>query len=84
VFQEIADWMEVAGENVFKIRAYRRAAEAVAVYPEPIEDASETGALEQIEGLGAATVAKTREFLATGRVQELEKLRAAYPPGCWN
>ncbi|HEX8234350.1 MAG TPA: DNA polymerase/3'-5' exonuclease PolX [Abditibacteriaceae bacterium] len=81
VFQEIADWMEVAGENVFKIRAYRRAAEAVAVYPEPIEDASESGALEKIEGLGAATVAKTREFLATGRVQELEKLRAAYPPG---
>jgi DNA polymerase (family 10) len=81
VFQEIADWMEVAGENVFKIRAYRRAAEAVAVYPEPIEDASETGALEEIEGLGAATVAKTREFLATGRVQELERLRAAYPPG---
>jgi DNA polymerase (family 10) len=81
VFQEIADWLEVAGENVFKIRAYRRAAEAVAVYPEPIEDASESGALEKIEGLGAATVAKTREFLATGRVQELEKLRAAYPPG---
>lgn len=81
VFEEIADWMEVAGENVFKIRAYRRAAEAVAVYPEAIEDASETGALEQIEGLGAATVAKTREFLATGRVKELEKLRAAYPPG---
>jgi DNA polymerase (family 10) len=81
VFQEIADWMEVAGENVFKIRAYRRAAEAVAVYPDPIEDASESNALEQIEGLGAATVAKTREFLATGRVRELERLRAAYPVG---
>jgi DNA polymerase (family 10) len=81
VFQEIADWMEVAGENVFKIRAYRRAAEAVAVIPDPIEDASESNALEQIEGLGAATVAKTREFLATGRVRELERLRAAYPPG---
>jgi DNA polymerase/3'-5' exonuclease PolX len=35
VFQEIADWMEVAGENVFQDSRVSRAAEAVAVYPEP-------------------------------------------------
>ena len=81
VFEDIADCLEIAGENVFKIRAYRRAAEAVATFPGPIEDAAEDGRIEQIEGLGAATVAKTREFLATGTVRELEKLRAQYPSG---
>ena len=81
VFEEIADWMELAGENVFKIRAYKRAAEAVITYGAPIEDAAENGDLESIEGLGAATVAKTREFLATGRVKELERLRAEFPAG---
>ena len=81
VFEEIADWMELAGENVFKIRAYKRAAEAIITYGAPIEDAAENGELESIEGLGAATVAKTREFLATGRVKELERLRAEFPAG---
>lgn len=81
VFEDIADCLEIAGENVFKIRAYRRAAEAVATFPEPIEDASEAGTLGEIEGLGAATIAKTQEFLATGRVAELERLREQYPAG---
>lgn len=81
VFEDIADCLEIAGENVFKIRAYRRAAEAIATFPEAIEGAMERGTLDKIEGLGAATIAKTKEFLATGRVAELEKLREQYPPG---
>ena len=81
VFEDIADCLEIAGENVFKIRAYRRAAEAVATFPESIEDAADNNTLDKIEGLGAATIAKTKEFLATGRVLELEKLREQYPAG---
>ena len=81
VFDEIADYMELAGENSFKIRAYRRAAEAVATFPEPIEDAEETGALQNIEGLGEATTAKVKEFLVTGKVHFLERLREQFPVG---
>jgi DNA polymerase (family 10) len=80
VFDEIADCLEIAGDNPFKIRAYRRAAEAVATYNEPIEDAAEAGTLRSIEGLGEATAAKIEEFLATGKVRFLEKLREEYPP----
>lgn len=80
VFDSIADCLEIAGDNPFKIRAYRRAAEAVASYPNPIEDASEAGTLRAIEGLGEATIAKTQEFLATGKVRLLEHLREEYPP----
>lgn len=81
IFDEIADYLELAGDNPFKIRAYRRASEAVADYPVPIEEAAENGQLEEIEGLGAATVAKTREFLATGTVRLLEYHRSQYPSG---
>ncbi len=81
IFEDIADCLEIAGENVFKIRAYRRAAEAIATFPEAIEDAADAGTLDEIEGLGAATIAKTKEYLATGRVAELERLREQYPPG---
>jgi DNA polymerase (family 10) len=81
VFDEIADYMELAGENSFKIRAHRRAAEAVATYEAPIEEAAENGTLQEIEGLGEATSAKVREFLATGKVGYLERLREEFPPG---
>jgi len=81
VFTQIADYMEVAGENSFKIRAYRRAAEAVATHSAPIEAAAEAGTLRDIEGLGEATAAKTLEFLQTGKVQYLERLKEEYPPG---
>jgi len=81
VFDEIADYMELAGENSFKIRAYRRAAEAVANYEGAIEDAAENGELRSIEGLGEATAAKVSEFLATGAVRYLDRLREEFPPG---
>ena len=79
-FEEIADYLELGGDNPFKIRAYRRAAEAVLEFPNPIEDASDDE-LEALEGLGAATVAKTREWGATGQIRLLEHLRRENPPG---
>lgn len=78
-FDEIADYMEVAGENPFKTRAYRKAAEAVASYTLPIEDAAEEDTLRSIDGLGEATAAKVKEFLATGQMRFLERLREEYP-----
>ena len=79
-FEEIADYLELGGDNPFKIRAYRRAAEAVLDYPAAIEDATDDE-LETLEGLGAATVAKTREWGATGQIRLLEHLRRENPPG---
>ena len=79
-FEEIGDYLELAGDNPFKIRAYRRAADAVLDFPGALEDASNEE-LENIEGLGAATVAKTREWAATGTIRLLEHLRRENPPG---
>ncbi len=79
-FEEIADYLELGGDNPFKIRAYRRAAEAVLEFPGAIEDATDDE-LDALEGLGAATVAKTREWGATGQIRLLEHLRRENPPG---
>jgi hypothetical protein len=49
-------------------------------YALPIESAAEAGTLRDIEGLGEATTAKIEEFLATGRMRYLERLREEYPP----
>lgn len=78
-FDAIAHYHELAGENPFKIRAYRRAGEAVAALSQPIEDMADE--LESIEGLGKGTAGIAREFLATGQVRLLEGLKEKYPPG---
>jgi len=80
MFEDIADLLEIEGENPFQIRAYRRAAETVSNHPTAIEDIA-VPELKAINGLGPATADKTREFLATGRVAFLEKLREEYPLG---
>ncbi|RYX82705.1 hypothetical protein EON83_17970 [bacterium] len=76
-FDQIAAYLELAGDSIFKIRAYREAASAIADYPGPIEDAD----LKAIEGLGAATMAKSREWFKTGKIRVLEELKAQYPAG---
>jgi len=80
-FEELADYMELSGENVFKVRAYKTAAEAIADLPIPIELAAQNGVLEEIEGLGYATISKTKEFLKSGKISLLEKMKAQYPAG---
>src|SRR5262245_20920608 len=37
-FQQIADTLEIQGENPFKVRAYRRAVEAIEGLTEPLSD----------------------------------------------
>ncbi|BCM90932.1 DNA polymerase/3'-5' exonuclease PolX [Abditibacteriota bacterium] len=76
-FDQIAAYLELAGDSIFKIRAYREAASAIADYPGPIEDAD----LNAIEGLGSATIAKSREWFKTGKIKVLEALKAQYPAG---
>ncbi len=81
IFDRIADYHELAGDNPFKIRAFRRAAQAVVNHNEAIEDVTERGELEKIEGLGKGTSAIAREFIATGQVRLLEGFREQYPEG---
>jgi DNA polymerase (family 10) len=76
-FDQIAAYLELEGDSVFKVRAYKTAAEAIADFPAPIEDAD----LSAIEGLGTATIAKSREWCATGKIRVLEVLKKKYPPG---
>ena len=47
IFDSIADYYELAGDNPFKIRAFRRAAEAVVNHNEAIEDVAERGRIRE-------------------------------------
>jgi len=82
VFQDISDLLELEGENVFKIRAYQRAAHAIEHLPREIEQLlKEGGSLRDIPGVGEAIAKKTTELVTTGHLGYYEELKAKFPPG---
>jgi DNA polymerase (family 10) len=46
---------------------------------EPVETLAFNRQLENIHGLGESSINKINEFLSTGKIQDLEKFREAYP-----
>jgi DNA polymerase (family 10) len=81
LFEEFADRLEAQGVE-YKHRAYRRAAENVREYPEPVADLARDGgqaAVEEIDRVGEAIAAKVVEYVETGRIEELEELREELP-----
>jgi len=81
VFSNIADLLDIKGEEWYRVRAYRQAAEAVAHYPEEMSALSEEGRLEEIPGVGKAIAAKVDEMLHTGRLEFYERLQSEIPDG---
>ena len=81
LFEEIAQSLEVAGEQGHRLRAYRRAARGVAATPEPLEQLAAEGRLREIHGVGASLAALIAEFLETGGMRTHQRLVDEHPPG---
>ena len=78
---EIADLLNIAGENVFKVRSYERAAETVAALPQPVEKLAADGALTGIPGIGKSIAEVITEVVTTGQSSYREQLLEAAPEG---
>lgn len=76
---KIADGLDLSGENFFKIRAYRKAANVIKDLSEDIENFYKDGNLTDIEGVGAGIAKKIEEYLATGKMKKLEEVKKAIP-----
>ncbi len=81
LFYEMADLLEIKGENLFRVRAYQRAAQNLESHPEDIEAVAERGELEKIPGIGRDLAAKITAYLATGKIADLENMRKEVPRG---
>ncbi len=81
VFGDIADMLEIKGEDRFRVQAYRRASQNIQALPEDIESLWEEDRLKDIPGVGEAIAKKIDELLRTGRLTYYEELRAEIPPG---
>ena len=81
ILREIADLLELKGENPYKIRAYRHAARQVEHLPDDIAQLGAEGRLREIPGIGPALEKKIDEWLSTGEMTYYQQLRAEVPPG---
>jgi len=81
LFNEIADLLEIKDENVFKIRAYRRAAMNLESLTEEIEAVAGRRGLTEIAGIGKDLAAKIEQALETGGIEYLDELRKEIPRG---
>ncbi|HHV62042.1 MAG TPA: DNA polymerase/3'-5' exonuclease PolX [Firmicutes bacterium] len=79
LFWEISELLELSGDNPFKARAYRHAAEKIESLPEPLSTMYEEGRLGDIEGIGEALKKKLEEIITTGRLRYYEDLNEKVP-----
>jgi DNA polymerase (family 10) len=80
LLMEYADLIWINGEDTFKARVYEKAARSISGHPEDIA-AMDAAALQKIPNVGAATAGKIVEFLRTGQIAAVERLREKIPAG---
>ncbi|MBV9100905.1 MAG: hypothetical protein JOZ46_04870 [Candidatus Dormibacteraeota bacterium] len=79
--ERVADLLEIKGENVYNVRAYRSAASQVENIGEPLADiAAREGGLLDLPGFGPAIAEKVGDLLQSGRMGFLEQLETDIPP----
>ena len=74
----MAELLEIKGENVFKVRAFSRAADTIDRYGSPLASRDEQS-LASIPGIGKNIARKIREIVETGTFQELEEEKSGIP-----
>ena len=81
-FYRLAALMELRGDDPFRWRSYRNAAEAIEVWPTPLKEIVEqegVAGLQTIPGVGKAIAGKVIELLARGSFDAWDRLTAETP-----
>jgi DNA polymerase (family 10) len=81
-FYRLAALMEIRGDDPFRLRSYRNAAEALETWPTPLKQiAKDEGiaGLQSIPGVGKAIAGKIIELLERGTFDAWERITAETP-----
>ena len=81
LFDTIADMLEIKGEIIHRVLAYRRAAESIRDYPRDLRVVAAEGGLAELPNVGKVIAEKIEELLETGKLDFYERLSAEVPPG---
>jgi len=71
--------LEEGSPQSFKVRGYEKAKQGLQSVPSPIAELS-MSELVAVKGVGKSTAAKIMEFVETGAVDKIERLRERFPP----
>ncbi|KAM5174748.1 DNA polymerase beta isoform 1-T1 [Callospermophilus lateralis] len=72
MLMELANFEKNVSQAIHKYNAYRKAASVIAKYPHKIKSGAEA---KKLPGVGTKIAEKIDEYLATGKLRKLEKIR---------
>lgn len=81
ILAEVADILEILGENPYKVMAYRRASYSIKDITESLEALWQEGKLLEIKGVGKAIKSQVEEILKTGQLEYHQELLRQVPRG---
>ncbi len=76
---DIAELLKLKKDNIFKIRAYEKAARAIEELEVDVGELVAEGKLKEIPGVGEAINKKITELVTTGKLAFYERLKAEFP-----
>ncbi len=79
LFNQMADIMEILGEDRFRINTYRKVGRIIGDMPIGVETMLATEELAKIPGIGKSSIAKIEEFVKTGQVTVHQQLLTKIP-----
>src|ERR1700719_4068385 len=81
ILYEPADLLEIDGQDSFRVRSYRNAAEAIEALPQQVADLiSEPKKLLAVQGIGKGMLANLQMLFKEGRVEVHAELLKKYRP----
>lgn len=81
IFDTIADMLQLKGEIIHRVLAYRRAAESIRELPRELRAIAAEGKLTDIDNVGKIIAEKITEMLETGHLGFYDELAQEIPPG---
>jgi len=79
LFDQMADIMEILGEDRFRINSYRKVARVISEMPTDVEALLASSRLAETPGIGKSSLAKIEEFVKTGRITAHQDLLKKIP-----
>jgi DNA polymerase (family 10) len=81
LFDEMADVMEIQGENPFRVNSYRKVARVLRDLTEDVEQVHAEGRLTELDGIGSSSAEKIAQYLEAGRIEAHDDLVEGFPVG---
>lgn len=78
LLEKIATYMELKGENAFKVSAYRKAAQSLETDERTLDEIAD---VTELKGIGKGVGEVINEYLSTGQSETLEALEKEVPEG---